>query len=51
MGGSALSDLINDEAIRTEMGAKGREVAQGWTIQQGWRLWRDAYEDVTGWTP
>ena len=44
-----LTDLINDEAMRTEMGAKGREVASGWTIQQGWKLWRDAYEAVTGW--
>lgn len=41
-----LTDLVNDEAMRTEMGAKGREVAAGWTIQQGWKLWRDAYEDV-----
>jgi len=46
-----LTDLINDEAMRTEMGAKGREVAAGWTIQQGWKLWRDAYEEVTGWQP
>jgi len=39
-----LTDLINDEAMRAEMGAKGREVARNWTIQQGWKLWRDAYE-------
>jgi len=44
-----LTDLINDEAMRTEMGAKGREVAANWTIQQGWKLWRDAYEGVAGW--
>jgi glycosyltransferase involved in cell wall biosynthesis len=44
-----LTELAFDEAMRQEMGAKGREVAQGWTIQQGWRLWRDAYESVTGW--
>ena len=43
-----LTDLINDEAMRTEMGAKGREVASGWTTQQGWKLWRDAYQNVTG---
>jgi len=43
---SRLIDLINDEAMRTEMGAKGREVAANWTIQQGWKLWRDAYLDV-----
>jgi glycosyltransferase involved in cell wall biosynthesis len=46
-----LTDLVNDEAMRTEMGAKGRQVASGWTIQQGWKLWRDAYEAVTGWKP
>jgi Glycosyl transferases group 1/Methyltransferase domain len=46
-----LTELINDEAMRTEMGAKGREVAAGWTIQQGWKLWRDAYEEVAAWTP
>jgi glycosyltransferase involved in cell wall biosynthesis len=44
-----LYDLIHDEAMRDEMGKAGREVAQGWTIQQGWRRWRDAYEQVTGW--
>jgi glycosyltransferase involved in cell wall biosynthesis len=44
-----LRELINDEAARTELGAKGREVAHGWTIQSGWKLWRDAYEEVAGW--
>ena len=44
-----LTDLINDEAMRAEMGAKGREVASTWTVQQGWKLWRDAYETVGGW--
>lgn len=46
-----LTDLINDPAMRTEMGAKGREVAANWTIQQGWKLWRDVYEEVTEWQP
>ncbi|HEU4541737.1 MAG TPA: glycosyltransferase [Jiangellaceae bacterium] len=44
-----LTELINDEAMRAEMGAKGREVAAGWTIQQGWKKWRDAFEGVAGW--
>jgi glycosyltransferase involved in cell wall biosynthesis len=44
-----LRELINDEAARDELGAKGRQVAQGWTIQTGWKLWRDAYEEVAGW--
>ncbi len=46
-----LTDLIADEAMRVEMGAKAREVAAGLTIQRGWKLWRDAYEGVTGWQP
>jgi glycosyltransferase involved in cell wall biosynthesis len=44
-----LRELINDEAARDELGAKGRQVAQGWTIQSGWKLWREAYEEVAGW--
>jgi glycosyltransferase involved in cell wall biosynthesis len=44
-----LSDLINDPAMRAEMGAKARELAYGRTIQQGWRLWADAYERLAGW--
>ena len=44
-----LTDLINDEAMRAEMGAKGREVASAWTIQAGWKKWRAAYEEVAGW--
>lgn len=38
-----LTDLANDEAMRAEMGAKAKEVARGWTIEQGWKLWEDAY--------
>ncbi|WP_239404648.1 glycosyltransferase [Frankia sp. Cj3] len=41
-----LTELIHDEAARAEMGAKGREVAERYTIQNGWRLWNDAYEAV-----
>jgi glycosyltransferase involved in cell wall biosynthesis len=44
-----LTELINDEAMRDEMGKAGREHAAKWTIQKGWTLWRDAYEGVTGW--
>lgn len=46
-----LNDLVNDEAMRVEMGAKGREIARQWTIQTGWKLWRDAYEGVVKWQP
>jgi glycosyltransferase involved in cell wall biosynthesis len=42
-----LTDLIADRAMREEMGAKAREHAAGWTIQQGWRKWADAYEALT----
>jgi hypothetical protein len=31
------------------MGAKGREVASAWTIQAGWKKWRNAYEGVAEW--
>ena len=41
-----LQDLINDPEMRAEMGEKARQVAAGWTIQEGWRLWQDAYEAV-----
>jgi glycosyltransferase involved in cell wall biosynthesis len=39
-----LTDLIHDDAMRAEMGAAGRGQAAGWTIEEGWRLWQDAYE-------
>lgn len=41
-----LRDLINDESMRTEMGAKAREVAAQWTIQTGWPEWEQAYQNV-----
>ena len=41
-----LADLVNDPAMRAEMGAAGREQAAGWTIEEGWRLWENAYESV-----
>jgi glycosyltransferase involved in cell wall biosynthesis len=43
-----LSELINDAELRGQMGAKGREVAAGWTIQEHWTRWRDAYQGVAG---
>jgi glycosyltransferase involved in cell wall biosynthesis len=42
-----LRDLINDEAMRLEMGAKARESASQWTIQKGWQEWEEAYQSVT----
>ena len=40
----ALQALIADPDLRAEMGAAAREQAAGWTIEEGWRLWQDAYE-------
>lgn len=41
-----LRDLINDEAMRDEMGKKAREVAAQHTIQNGWKDWALAYESI-----
>ena len=41
-----LTDLIHDEEMRAELGAAAREQAAGWTIEEGWRLWEQAYESV-----
>lgn len=41
-----LRDLVNDEAMRTEMGAKAREHARNWSMDQGWRLWESAYRTL-----
>lgn len=38
-----LRELVNDEPMRTEMGAKAKEQAANWTIEKGWRLWETAY--------
>jgi glycosyltransferase involved in cell wall biosynthesis len=41
-----LRELVNDEAMRTEMGCKAREVASQHTIQTGWRDWESAYKAI-----
>jgi glycosyltransferase involved in cell wall biosynthesis len=41
-----LRDLINDEAMRLEMGAKSRELASHWTIQKGYKEWESAYQGI-----
>lgn len=38
-----LYELANDEAMRTEMGAKAKEHVRQYVIQTGWTLWADAY--------
>lgn len=44
--GSRLRDLVNDEDMRTEMGAAAKEKARAWTIQDGWSKWADAYASL-----
>jgi len=41
-----LRDLIEDEAMRGEMGRKAKEVAAQHTIQNGWTDWADAYASI-----
>lgn len=41
-----LHELINDDAMRTEMGAAARKLAAQWTIQTGYKDWESAYEGV-----
>ncbi len=43
-----LDELIHDPDARAEMGAAGREQAAGWTIEEGWRKWESAYEQIAG---
>jgi len=41
-----LRELINDEAMRTEMGTKAKEQASRHTIQEHWDDWATAYQGV-----
>jgi glycosyltransferase involved in cell wall biosynthesis len=41
-----LRELVNDEAMRAEMGAKARRHAAEYTIQKGWRDWESAYRSI-----
>jgi glycosyltransferase involved in cell wall biosynthesis len=41
-----LRDLVNDDAMREEMGRKAREVASQHTIQTGYSDWESAYESI-----
>jgi len=41
-----LRDLVNDADMREEMGRKAKEHASRWTIQNGWKLWADAYQSI-----
>lgn len=44
--GKRLYELANDAAMRAEMGAKAKEHAATMTIQNGWRLWEQAYRQL-----
>jgi glycosyltransferase involved in cell wall biosynthesis len=41
-----LRDLINQPEMRAEMGAAAKEQAAGWTIEDGWVRWQQAYESA-----
>lgn len=41
-----LRELINDHAMREEMGRNAKKLAADWTIQTGWREWESAYSSV-----
>lgn len=41
-----LFELANDAAMREEMGAAAKRAAAGWTIQDGYRRWVDAYRSL-----
>lgn len=41
-----LGELVDDEAMRVEMGAAARKVAEGHTIQEHWSDWGRAYRSV-----
>lgn len=43
-----LDELIHDPQARAELGAAAKEQARGWTVEQGWKLWEQAYEEVAG---
>jgi glycosyltransferase involved in cell wall biosynthesis len=44
--GRYLRMLVEDAALREEMGRKAKEQAAEWTIQKGWTRWAEAYERV-----
>jgi glycosyltransferase involved in cell wall biosynthesis len=41
-----LRDLVNDEAMRGEMGQNAKTLAAQHTIQEGWKDWQIAYESI-----
>lgn len=41
-----LYELVNDEAMRLEMGRAAKQRAAEWTIQRGWPEWEAAYRSL-----
>lgn len=41
-----MQELASDEGLRASMGAKAREVARGYVIENGWKLWEQAYQSL-----
>lgn len=41
-----LRDLVNDHDMREAMGAKAREHARNYSINEGWKLWENAYRTL-----
>jgi glycosyltransferase involved in cell wall biosynthesis len=41
-----MEELARDPELRASMGAKAKEAARAWTIDEGWTRWRDAYEGL-----
>lgn len=41
-----LRDLVNDHDMRESMGAKAREHAREFSINEGWKLWETAYRTL-----
>lgn len=41
-----LRELINDDAMREEMGRNAKKLASKWTIQKGWDEWAAAYQSI-----
>lgn len=44
--GRCLRDLVNDQAMREEMGAAAKRLAARWTIQERYGAWETAYREV-----
>ena len=43
-----IGQLVDDADLRAEMGRAARDQAAGWTIEDNWHLWEQAYERAAG---